>query len=63
MYIRNNMNLVYITAYTKFHQNSSICSEDLEEKHIFVDGRTLKQFGGYNTLPLLIPHHFLCGGV
>ena len=32
---RNNMDLVYINAYTKFYQNSSICSEDNEEKHIF----------------------------
>ena len=31
------MDLVFIKAYTKFHQNSSIiiCSEDTEEKHIF----------------------------
>ena len=26
--------LVFINAYTKFYQNSSICSEDIEEKHI-----------------------------
>ena len=35
MCIRNNMDLVYINAYTKYYQNSSICSEDIEEKHIF----------------------------
>ena len=35
MCIRYNMDLVYINAYTKFNQNSSICSEDIEEKHIF----------------------------
>ena len=29
------MDLVLINAYTKFYQNSSICSEDIEEKHIF----------------------------
>ena len=29
------MDLVYINAYTKFYQNSSICSEDIEEKQIF----------------------------
>ena len=29
------MDLVFINAYTKFYQNSSICSEDIEEKHIF----------------------------
>ena len=31
--IRNKLDLVFINAYTKFYQNSSICSED--EKHIF----------------------------
>ena len=35
MCIRNNMDLVFINVYTKFYQNSSICSEDIEEKHIF----------------------------
>ena len=35
MCIRYNMDLVFINAYTKFYQNSSICSEDIEEKHIF----------------------------
>ena len=29
------MDLAFINAYTKFYQNSSICSEDIEEKHIF----------------------------
>ena len=32
---RKNMDLVCINAYTKFYQNSSICSEDIEEKHTF----------------------------
>ena len=35
MCIRYNMDLVYINAYTKFYQNSSICSEDIDEKYIF----------------------------
>ena len=35
MCIKNNMDLVFINAYTKFYQNSSICSEVTEEKHIF----------------------------
>ena len=35
MCIRYNMDLVFINAYTKFYQNSSICSEDIKEKHIF----------------------------
>ena len=29
------MDLVYINAYTKLYQNSSICSEEIEEKNIF----------------------------
>ena len=29
------MDLVFINAYTKFYQNSSICSQEIEEKHIF----------------------------
>ena len=33
--IRYNMDLVYINAYTKFYQNSSICSKGIEEKLIF----------------------------
>ena len=36
MCIRHNMDLVCINVYTKFYQNSSICSEDIEEKHIFI---------------------------
>ena len=35
MRTRHNMALVFINAYIKFYQNSSICSEDIEEKHIF----------------------------
>ena len=33
--IRHNTDLAYINAYTNFYQSSSICSEDIEEKHIF----------------------------
>ena len=35
MCIRYNMDLVYVNVYTKCYQNSSICSEDIEEKQIF----------------------------
>ena len=35
MCIRHNIDLVVINAYTQFYQNSPICSEDIEEKHIF----------------------------
>ena len=34
MCIRYNLDREFINAYTKFYQNSSICSEDIEEKHI-----------------------------
>ena len=33
MCVRYNMNVVFINA--KFYQNLSICSEDIEKKHIF----------------------------
>ena len=35
MCIRYNMDFVHINAYTNFYQNSSICSENIEEKQIF----------------------------
>ena len=35
MCIRYNMDHVSISAYTKFYQKASICSKDIEEKHIF----------------------------
>ena len=35
------MDLVYINAYTKFYQNASICSEDIEEKHILHQSREI----------------------
>ena len=35
MCIRNKMDLVFINAYTKFYKISSICSEDIKEKHFF----------------------------
>ena len=35
MCIRNNMDLVYINEYTQFYQNLSICSQEIEDKHIF----------------------------
>ena len=35
MCIRNNMDLVFINAYTKFYQKSSFCSEDIEENYTF----------------------------
>ena len=35
MCIRYNIDLVYINAYPNFYKKSSICSEAIEEKHIF----------------------------
>ena len=37
MCIRYNIDLVLINAYTKFYQNSSICYEDIEEKHFYIN--------------------------
>ena len=51
------MYLVFINAYTKIHQNSTICSEDIEEKHIFTSIK------GHNSVlknefsPFAIPNH------
>ena len=39
MCIRYNMDLVFVNAYTKLYQNSSICSEDIEDKHIFISSK------------------------
>ena len=33
MCIKYNIDLVFINAYTKIYQNSSICSEDIVKKH------------------------------
>ena len=41
MCIRNNIDLVFINAYTKFYQNSSICSEDIDEKHTFTSANNV----------------------
>ena len=35
--IRHNMSLVFINAYTKFYQNSFIYSENIEDKHIYIN--------------------------
>ena len=54
--IRNNMDLVFINAYTKFYQNSSICSEDIEEKHILHQSRA-KTVVYKEFCPFAIPNH------
>ena len=35
MCIRYIFDLLFVNAYTNFYQNSSICSEDIGENHIF----------------------------
>ena len=57
MWFRYNMDLVYINAYTKFYQNSSICSEDIEEKHIFIPSRAITPLFIYEFSPFAIPNH------
>ena len=57
MWFRNNMDLVYINAYTKFYQNLSICSEDTEEKHIFIPSRAITPLFIYEFSPFAIPNH------
>ena len=54
---RNNMDLVFINAYTKFYQNSSICSEDIEEKHILHQSRAITLLFINEFSPLAIPNH------
>ena len=57
MCIRYNMDLVYINAYTKFYQNSSVCSKDIEEKHIFtsIKGHNSVFINKFSTFA--IPNH------
>ena len=57
MHFRNNMDLVYIYAYTKFYQNSSICSENIEEKHIFTQSRAITLLFINEFSPFAIPNH------
>ena len=53
------MDLVYINAYTKFYQNSSICSEDIEEKQIFTSMKGHNSVVYYWILPICNPKSFL----
>ena len=50
------MDLVYINVYTNFYQNSSICSEDNEEKHIFtsIKGRAAMIHSPHDTIRIAI---------
>ena len=51
------MDLVFINAYTKFYQNSSICSEDTEEKHILHQSRAITLLFINEFSPFAIPNH------
>ena len=58
MCINNNMDLVidlvYINVYAKSYQNSYICSEDIEEKHIFTSIKDHNSFS--NERKILFNH-------
>ena len=58
MCIRYNMDLVFINVYTKFYQNSSICSEDIEEKHILHQSKAITLLFTNTFGPFAIPNHF-----
>ena len=51
------MDLVYINAYTKFYQNSSICSEDIEEKTLLHKSRAITLLFVNEFSPFAIPNH------
>ena len=46
-----------MNAYTKFYQNSSICSEDIEEKHILHLSRAITLLFINEFSPFAIPNH------
>ena len=54
--IRHNMDLVFINAYTKSYQNSSIYSEDIDEKHIFTSIKGHKSVVYEWVYPIWIPN-------
>ena len=53
------MDLVYINAYTKFHHDSSICSENIVEKHILHQSRAITQLFINKFSPFAIPKPLL----
>ena len=57
MCIRNNMDLIYINVYTKFYQNLSICSEDIEKKHFLHQSRAITLLAIYKFSLFAIPNH------
>ena len=51
------MDLVYINVYTKFYQNSSICSEDIEENTFLHQSRAITLLFMNEFSPFAIPNH------
>ena len=51
------MDLVYTNAHTKFYKNSSICFEDIEEKHILHQSRAITLLFINVFSPFAIPKH------
>ena len=59
MCIWNNIDFVFINAYTKFYQNSSFGSEDIEEKHIFTSIKGHNSFVYKRIQPICNPKPLL----
>ena len=57
MCIRNNMDLIYINAYTKVYQNSSIWSEDIEENTSLHQSKAITLLFINEFSPFAIPNH------
>ena len=57
MCIIDNIELVYINAYTKFYQNSSICSEDIEENTFLHQSRAITLLFTNEFSPFAIPNY------
>ena len=51
------MDLIYINAYTRFYQNSSICSEDIDENTFLHQSRAITLLFIYEFSPFAIPNH------
>ena len=51
------MVLVYINAFTKVYQNSSICSEDIEENTFLHQSRAITLLFTDEFSPFAIPNH------
>ena len=57
MCIRNNMDFLYINAFTKFYRNSSICSEDIEGNTFLHQSSAITQLFINEFSPFAIPNH------